>query len=49
MENQDTKILWNFITRTDCVIEARRLDIVLIDKKSHLCLYIRNHLYVNYY
>ena len=34
MENDDVKLLWDFNIRTDRVIEARRPDIVLIDKKN---------------
>ena len=34
MENQDTKILWDFNIRTDRVIETEHPDIVLIDKKN---------------
>ena len=34
MENEDAKILWGFNIRTDRVIDARRSDIVLIDKKN---------------
>ena len=34
MENQDTKILWDFNIRSDRVMEAKRPDIVLIDKKN---------------
>ena len=32
VENQNTKILWNFNIRNDCAIEARHPDIVLTDK-----------------
>ena len=34
MENQDGKILWDVNIRTNRVIEARRPDIVLIEKKN---------------
>ena len=34
MENQDTKILWNFSIRADHVIEAGRAVIVVINKKN---------------
>ena len=34
LENDDVKLLWDFNIRTDRVIEARRPDIVLIDKKN---------------
>ena len=34
MENDDVKLLWDFNIRTDRVIEARRPEIVQIDKKN---------------
>ena len=34
LENDAAKILWDFNIRTDRVIEARRPDIVVVDKKS---------------
>ena len=34
LENEDYKILWDFIIQTDHVIEARRLDSVVVDKKE---------------
>ena len=40
MENDDVKLLWDFNIRTDRVIEARRPDIVLIDKKNKETLII---------
>ena len=33
VENQDKKILWNFNIGTNRIIETRRPDIALIDKK----------------
>ena len=33
-ENQDKKFLWDFNTKIDCVVEARRPDIVVINKKN---------------
>ena len=33
MENEDYKILWTFSIQIDHVIEARRLDLVEVDKK----------------
>ena len=33
IENEDYKILWYFSIPTDHVIEARRLDLVVVDKK----------------
>ena len=37
LENEDYKILWKFIIQTDHVIEARRLDLVVVDKKKRTC------------
>ena len=37
LENEDYKILWDFSIQTDHVIEARRLDLVLVDKKERIC------------
>ena len=34
MENQNTKIWWDFNIRADRVIEARRPDIVVIEKNQ---------------
>ena len=34
LEKEDYKILWNFSIRTDHVIEARRPDLVVLDKKE---------------
>ena len=36
-ENEDYKILWDFSIQTDHVIEARRPDLVLVDKKERIC------------
>ena len=33
LDNEDYKILWNFSIQTDHVIEARRLDLVVVDKE----------------
>ena len=33
LENEDYKILWDFIIQTDHVIEARRPDLVVVDKE----------------
>ena len=33
LENEDYKILWDFSIQTDHVIEARRPDLVVVDKK----------------
>ena len=37
LENEDYKILWDFSIQTDHVIEARRPDLVLVDKKERIC------------
>ena len=37
LENEDYKILWNFSIQTDHVIEARRPDLVVVDKKERSC------------
>ena len=37
LENEDFKILWDFSIQTDHVIEARRPDLVLVDKKERSC------------
>ena len=37
LENEDHKILWDFSIETDGVIEARRPDLVVVDKKERSC------------
>ena len=37
LENEDCKILWNFSIQTDHVIEARRPNLVVVDKKERSC------------
>ena len=37
LENEEYKILWGFSMQTDHVIEARRPDLVLVDKKERIC------------
>ena len=37
LENEDHKILWDFSIQTDHVIEPRRLDLVVVDKKEKIC------------
>ena len=37
LENEDYKILWDFSIQTDHVIEARRPDLVLVNKKERSC------------
>ena len=40
LEDEDYKILWDFIIQTDPVIEARRPDLVVVDKKRRTCKFI---------
>ena len=37
LENEDYKILWDFSIQTDHVMEARRPDLVVADKKERSC------------
>ena len=37
LENEDYKILWDFSIQTDHVIEARRPDLIVVDKKERSC------------
>ena len=37
LENEDYKILWDLSIQTDHVIEARRPDLVVVDKKERSC------------
>ena len=37
LENEDYKILWDFSIQTDHVIEARRPDLAVVDKKEKSC------------
>ena len=37
LENEDYKILWKFSMVTDHVIEVRRPDLVVVDKKRRTC------------
>ena len=37
LESEDYKILWDFSIQTDHVIEARRPDLVVVDKKRRTC------------
>ena len=37
LENEDYKILWDFSIETDHVTEARRPDLVVVDKKERSC------------
>jgi hypothetical protein len=40
LEDEHTKLLWDFNVQTDRVIEHRRPDIILIDKESKVCFLI---------
>ena len=40
MEDDDVKLLWDMNTQCDNVIEARRPDLVLVDKKKKACVII---------
>ena len=40
IENEQTKILWDFSIQTDHPIEANRPDIVVLEKTSRKCLLI---------
>ena len=37
LENEEYKLLWDFSVRTDHEIGARRLDLVIIDKRDKSC------------
>ena len=37
LESEDCKILWDFSIQTNHVIEARRPDLVVVDKKRRTC------------
>ena len=37
LENEDYKLLWDYSVRTDHEIGARRLDLVIIDKRDKSC------------
>ena len=37
LENEDYKIFWDFNIQTDHVIEARRPDLVVVNKKGRSC------------
>ena len=37
LESEDYKILWDFSIQTNHVIEARRVDLVVVDKKERSC------------
>ena len=37
LENEDYKISWDFSIQTDHIMEARRPDLVAVDKKERIC------------
>ena len=37
VETADVKILWDFNIQTDHVVEHRRPDVVVLDKKANSC------------
>ena len=37
LENDDYKMLWDFSIQTDHEIEARRLDLLIIDERENNC------------
>ena len=43
LENEDYKMLWDFSIRTDHEVEARRLDLLAIDRKKELQHYRRGN------
>ena len=36
-ENEEYKILWDFSIQTDHVIESRRPDMIIVEKKNNKC------------
>ena len=40
LENENSKILWDFSIQTDKEIQANRLDIVFVDKREQTVLFI---------
>ena len=40
MEDDDVKLIWDINIQCDNVIEARRLDLILVDKKAKSCVII---------
>ena len=45
LENEDYKMLWNFSIRADHEIEARRLDLLVIDQKKEQLQHYRRDNY----
>ena len=40
MEDDDVKLIWDINIQCDNVIEVRRPDLILVDKKAELCVII---------
>ena len=40
VEDDDVKLMWNINTQCHNVIEARRLELILVDKKANSCVII---------
>ena len=40
VEDDDVKLIWDINIQCDNVIEARRPDLILVDKKAKLCVII---------
>ena len=40
VEDDDVKLIWDINIQCDNVIEARRLDLILVDKKAKSCVII---------
>jgi len=40
VENENVKLLWEMTVQCDSVVEARRPDIVLVDKKGNSCMIV---------
>ena len=38
MEDDDVKLIWDIIIQCDNVVEARRPDLILLDKKAKSCI-----------
>ena len=38
MEDDDVKLIWDIIIQCDNVVEARRADLILLDKKAKSCI-----------
>ena len=40
VESSDVKLLWDFMIQCDRVVECRKPDIVIVDKKERKCVII---------